>query len=482
MNWPELENAFQVGLGALLKGVERQFDPAAGERYLGAGRQQPHEHDTRILFLDRLMELLGWRLGAGGDVVEEARLKAGTTTFMDYVGINADTQVPVLVFEAKAWDKPLVRPRNGARAQATHRQLIVEALEHIAAKGTKITSPVTGDWHDNLEQVAGYVRDLKDQHDHEIPRVVLGTGRWLLVFSNPVKTFVQGRVDEADFRLFVAADFVTSACEIHTLLSRARLACIAPRLVRPAQLSDYLAPDQSFAAFHAVSVKYESSGSSAFTPKPRVLVYPVLLLEAADGPVLTVMKEDPELIMGLDRFSNESEAGLRSHLVDVGKALVALAQECTAELSRKVEPQELSTFRGFSSSGITSAAAGSAVGARQDLVQPVGAGDEWVLAVGLLSHFLLEVPTITCRFHAWSEARAAGHPAGKFALSTPSTATPRAFFVDGSPYHCAHQKVLDRRKSRCLIAPIDSRVCCLACVYQDICWTAEEKQVLPCGS
>ncbi len=49
--------------------------------------RRPHEHDTRLLFVNELLSHLGWRLGAGGNVLEEARLQANTTKFMDYVGV-----------------------------------------------------------------------------------------------------------------------------------------------------------------------------------------------------------------------------------------------------------------------------------------------------------------------------------------------------------------------------------------------------------
>ncbi|MDI7046664.1 hypothetical protein QMN58_24455, partial [Escherichia coli] len=80
--------------------------------FAGAEAGDPHEHTTRVHFLDELVELLGWSLGLGGDMAEEARLKGETTTFMDYLGVRADTNAPALLIEAKAWDKAFLEPRK----------------------------------------------------------------------------------------------------------------------------------------------------------------------------------------------------------------------------------------------------------------------------------------------------------------------------------------------------------------------------------
>lgn len=43
--------------------------------FAGAEHSDPHEHTTRVHFLDELVELLGWSLGLGGDMAEEVRLR-----------------------------------------------------------------------------------------------------------------------------------------------------------------------------------------------------------------------------------------------------------------------------------------------------------------------------------------------------------------------------------------------------------------------
>jgi hypothetical protein len=475
MNWLELENEFQVGVDTLLADMKRQLAPDTREPYHGAGRQPPHEHDTRIYFFDRLLELLGWRLGIQGDITEEARLKVGTTTFMDYVGVRSDTNVPVLVLEAKSWDKPLVAPRGGGRPNATAKQLIVEAIEHIRRNGTKNTAPVTGEWHDNLQQVAGYVRDLKERHGHRIPRIVLGTGQWLLVFTSPATTFVEGSVDEEDFRIFLSSNYVEQARDIHRLLSRPRLANVVPDYIRPSQLRDYVEKDGVVATYRATLVKYESSGSRAFEPIPRILVYPALLIQRDDGALLTVLNQVHPLTMNV----SPSTDALDDHFGEIADALATVLEACSQELGSELLIYDLERFPGFPERDAKDAL--GPVNPRKNVVRSFGNGDEWIFALGSPAHHLCSDPTINCKFHVWAECRAAGHPIGTTAISIPSASSPRAFFVDGSKYHCAHQQLQDRRKRRCFISAFDSRTCCRACVYQNVCWTDEELRKLPCG-
>ncbi|TCG01026.1 hypothetical protein BZM26_09720 [Paraburkholderia strydomiana] len=100
----------------------------ARPEFAGAEAGDPHEHTTRVHFLDELVELLGWSLGLGGDMAEEARLKGETTTFMDYLGVRADNNAPALLIEAKAWDKAFPEPRKKEAFEAP--TLLGDGIKH----------------------------------------------------------------------------------------------------------------------------------------------------------------------------------------------------------------------------------------------------------------------------------------------------------------------------------------------------------------
>ena len=252
MNKLKAKNDFKAGLKVLLEDIGRALSPEAPDPYAGAGKQTVLEHTTRIYFLDRFLELLGWRLGLHGNVAEEARIKAGTTAFMDYLGVNETTRAPVLLVEAKAWDTPFIAPRSGARFGGSKRDLLLAAIQHVRNDGTKEQSPAIGTWHDSLKQVGGYVRDLKTQ-----------------------------TVDDKQFEIFKQGKYVEKADTLFDLLHRTTLASVVPFSLRPSQLRDYVTAETVSAVFCGLHVTYESSGTVLFARQPRVLLYPALIISSA---------------------------------------------------------------------------------------------------------------------------------------------------------------------------------------------------------
>lgn len=228
------EAAFQRGVAELLERFQRTVADDAPEPYAGAGPDQLLEHTTRIHFLDSLAELLGWRLGLGGDMAQEARLKNGTTTFMDYLGVAADTNAPVLLIEAKAWDKPLITPK--AATSFDRAGLIAQAVDHWRDGGNRATSPAMGDWHDYVEQVGNYVKGLWDRHGHPLPCAVITSGQWLVVFTKPMVTFVHGPATASDIKIFQKEDYRSQALKLYSLLSKKSLCVETPYRIRATQV------------------------------------------------------------------------------------------------------------------------------------------------------------------------------------------------------------------------------------------------------
>ncbi len=485
MNTAVAKNAFRLGIERLLESIalEIEFEQGPYEE----GRKRPQlEHGTRKTFFDRFLTLLGWSLGPDGDVAEEARIKAETIRFIDYVGIKDDTHAPVLILEAKAWSKSFVLPRR-ARAAGTARQLIMEAIKHVNDGKTKATSPVIGDWHDYLDQVRDYVQTSHAQYNHPVPRAVLASGQWVVIFTDPVRTFVDKDVDEEDFRSFSKDEFVTRADEIFDLLARERLSATTPPVIRPSQIPHYVDKDAVEAAYHALLVSYKGKGASVFIQTPQVVAYPVVILQRSGGALLAVTDAHQSADMNLDRDSDDiSDRLLTTHLDTVSQRAAALLVECGSELGMPLPVFSLTDFLGFDSVVHANPRGSSKSGeAEADVDRYVRVlnktADEWIIATGDKPHYLLERPEIDCRFHAWADCRTAGKETGQNAITSPVTAPPRAFFVDGSPYHCAHQTVMDRRHKRCHIAPLDERTCCSACTLHSVCWDDAAKAKLPCG-
>lgn len=467
MNRATLLNLFKQGLGDLLEATDNALAKPNRDPYAEVDpERRPHEHDTRLLFVDELLGHLGWKRGAGGNVLEEARLQDATTKFMDYVGVVDMTGNPLLLVEAKAWDKPFVSARAGS-AFASEADLIVAAIQHVRDGKSEDTSPAIAEWHKYLRQVEGYVRTLKEQYGHDLPRAMIVSGEWLVVFKQPTETFL-GTTVPGDIAAYRRQDFKAQAGELFELLHRSSLTQDAPIPLRPSQLRQFLEQADVAGAFRGVHVHYNhKAASSLFAPRPRISIYPAIFVVRADDVIYTVIDHDTPVDLDYER-DNEGAESLASHLHTIDARSTALLAACFHELGGALPTPPLTTFPGFRSRTM-----------ERTLVGELTEANHWLVATGDSSHFLLDEPRVAnCRFHTWSDCGA--EAIGQSAVSVRSVNL-RAFFIDSQRHHCAHQVVQDRREGKCLLDPIDSRTCCQACVFLDHCWTPADKANLPCG-
>ena len=444
--------------------------------FAGAEPGAPLEHTTRIHFFDELLDLLGWSRGLGGDVAEEARVKAETTTYIDYLGVVGNTNAPALLIEAKAWDKPFVASRrDGSYAPAT---LLGEGINHWRAGGQAATSPVAGQWHDYIEQVGSYVKRLKDRYGHNLPRAVIASGQWIVVFTDPVQAFVDGPVvEDVKIKIFEKQNFKAQAGDLFSLISKGVLATETPFGVRPAQVEQYVARDSVVSCFHAVHVSYQTTGAAIWGLRPRVLVYPALVLQGADNMLLVVLQEieDSPLEYTVNRDTNE--ISLIPHIQKLADRAAALLVRTAEYLGRELTPSPIAAFPGFPREQMH----------QLNVVRPLvrsnpKARDNWIIVTGQAHHFVLSDADIDCRFHKWSVCNAIHLAAGPSAITRPLLTVPRALFVDETPHHCAHSDVMDRKSPRCQIQMIDSNLCCRSCTLSSDCWPENTIPPLPCGS
>ncbi|PBP73134.1 hypothetical protein SAMN05444062_110180 [Pseudomonas syringae] len=460
-------NRFKARLNDLLNEVAWQFTRTDRDPYAEQDPdRRPHEHDTRLFFVNELLSLLDWKLGARGNVLEEARIKANTTRFMDYVGVVEANQKPLLLVEAKAWDKPKVSPR-GDGLYASEAALVVAAIQHIRDRKPAKTSPINGEWDAYLRQVHGYVETLKTRYKHTLPRAIVVSGEWIVVFRAPDETFLGSALPD-DIVIFYRPQIRERAEELFELLHRSVLTEEPPMPLRPAQLTQYLELSDVAGAFMGVHVHYERSGSTLFTPTPRILIYPAIFIVRTDEVVYTVIRGATHCKLDYV-VDSQGVLTLARHLDEVRQHAEALIESCGNELGGVLVAADLLEFPGFPSNEIP-----------QKAVKAIGiVGTDWLVATGGEAHFLLVEPRIRdCRYHRWNQCGA--DAALQSAISIRSV-DPPSFFIDDQRHHCAHQVVQDRREDRCLIKGIDSRTCCQACVFYEKCWTEEEKAALPCG-
>lgn len=462
---------FRRALATLLQDMERETSGFAADTFAGANEPGVLEHVTRRLFLDGLLTELGWTLGVRGDVTEETRLRAATTLYIDYMGVS-DVRTPLLIVEAKAWDVPFISGRGPGRGRASGLDLLVLTVEHVKAGHARSDCPAALAWYDFVEQIRGYVLELKDRYGHDVPRVVLTSGQWLVVFVSPTRTFLENTpVDEEQIVILQKDSYVAEAEKILDLLARRRLAGVGQVFLRPTQLGGYVGHESLSAVFHGVHLRYEASGSTRYVPKPRILVYPLIILRRSDGVLLLVVEETDFLL-------DDRQDSIADHLLEVNQAAERLLRRCGEVLGVDLSAAPVDQFPGFPPRPRLGVAASSA----PILVYDLAEVDEWLMVTGQSTHYLRHAPDLTCRFHAWSSSLDVGRACGTSAVSLRTALSPRSFFTDGQVHHCAHQDVIDMRDERCHIAAIDSRTCCRACHYSVLCWPTSETVALPCGS
>lgn len=463
-------NEFKVGLEGLLDRLDRISSPQATQPFLGSGVASQLEANTRVNFFDDFLKLLGWDLGPIGDVAQEARVKSETTNFVDYLGVCANTRAPKLLFEAKRWDKAPIIGQSDMKKEA-----LIGAVRHLNEGKDASTSPVSAAWHDDLDQVRRYVDTFKNEYGHEIPRAVLSSGQWIVIFKDPNETFIKKAVDPSNLYIFEKSEFLEHAEDLLSLLHRENIVKISPLTMRSSQIRDYVESSHVEHVFHSVLIRYHQVGASVFSPKPQMQIYPALILQCKVGAIFTVV-DDEDGIPFAPPPEGEYEDSVSKTMEEIGRLAEELINSNNAELGIDFPVSSVVEFQGFPENQAS------------DFVEsywPIriikGTSNEWVLVTGNVPHILHTKPALSCKYNSWANCKSIGQAAESFAISTPQTEKPKSFFTDGQPHHCAHQTVLDRRKKRCIIDAIDQRTCCQTCAFINVCWKPTELADLPCG-
>lgn len=451
--------------------------------YSGGPQGEVLEHTTRRFVLDRIFESLGWTLGIEGDLHEEARIKTEKVTFMDYVGVIDREAIPVLVIEAKAWGKPFVRAKQAGQPAKPQRpardyqgdevrRLLIQAAQHVRAGGAAVDSPITADWHDYLVQVFSYLRGLWSQGNC-VQKLVVTSGEWMLIFECAGATLLgEPEGDPADIWFLFSTEYEDRSDELYNSLSNDKFNEVIPEMLRPSQLVPYTRKDKILALFHGLVVKYEESGAFGFAVRPRIQVYPVILVQRSDGAVLVAS----EMIEGFTL--QDLDGDLEDHLVQVNDYAKRLLERCKSHLSIHMAPSTLEAFSGFEDRNVSLRRAP----ARKELLKIPSKSDQWILATGSETHYLLSKHRIGgCRFHRWMACHQVGRAQGAREVLARQTCIPRSFFTDGQNYHCAHEDVIGERDDICWISAFEERMCCNACIYREGCWSTQRAVSLPCG-
>jgi hypothetical protein len=477
---PDRLAKFKTTIEALIAEVQRKEAPAGPVDFAGEVVAPMLEHNVRKTFLNRLLTALEWQLETA--VAEEARVKGDTTLFLDYLGVHLVTRIPVLIFEAKAWEKPPVSPSAAAGRRIRPEELIARALNYVKG-GKNGDSPVTAEWIEWLEKLQAYVSDLKEQSGHLVSRVAISSGQWLVIFTEPGPAFLDpADVKPGNILVFQIDNFVRESDDIFRQISYGQLVDHVPSPLRTTQLHAFISAAAVRRLFRALWIRWESSGAEGVLDTfPQIFVYPAIVLERADGVLIHVAEA---------RFGRSPvpavAIGLSAHLEEVEQNSVRLLHAIFGELQQVLEISDLDAFPGFPETPLRGSSVGLVAPPASTRVQFIWRwpqrSSEYLLVTGASPHFLLERPRVTaCVGHDWVRSSGIGLQVGHAPILAPSV-NPKSFYISGDDHHCAHRIIHDRRSGRCHLASFEMFLCCKACVFQETCWPATSTTPLPCGA
>jgi hypothetical protein len=442
------------------------------------------ERPTRRFLIDDFLRALDWDPDDPAVVAEEARAATthGDRLYFDYLGVAPHTRSPVVLVEAKRYDAPIARrPREAELEPRAMAALIAAALD--ALKGGAAKLPVTSEWGEWLRDLRDYIVSLGELGQATLCRVVITAGRWIVVFRQPVATFIYSTlVDPANIHCFPTPDDILSRhAELFDLLHRTRLVDTLPLTLRVSESLDMVRPATIADCFRGVVVATTTSGG-ARKRYPTRAVYPTLIVSTGDRLFGITDYDNPaiEEPLGGEDFS--------VFAADLEQRGARLEQRIRERFGLpNLQPSPLEAFPGFRTSGeCIEPLAGSAAeqlqamhDTRRSLVVStgeLGAPAEYLVVCGLPWFYKAHMPTgPTCPFHTRQAARLAGAGAEQPHSGPAET----SFTQDGQERHCAHEELRGMRWQRCHIRPLETHMCCRACVFNPDCWATDANR-LPC--
>ena len=198
VNWLKEKADFKRRLHQAIAEFQRQSAGNAPRDFVGAQAADPLEHVTRRHLIDPMLSALGWDIHRMScELVEEARARGETTLFIDYLGINPESRIPRMIFEAKAWAKPFVMAsaagaeEQGQRNTNTRAALLAAAVQYCKSDTPPQHSPVTAEWTEWISALRNYVVTIHANSGHIVNRVAISSGQWLVVFTDPEAIFIK---------------------------------------------------------------------------------------------------------------------------------------------------------------------------------------------------------------------------------------------------------------------------------------------------
>lgn len=443
------------------------------------------EAHFREYFVNSFLQALNWRLNISPD--EElpnltpespiASVSRGTKRRLDYLGIERETQQPLLIVETKHPGSPPPQIKKSSNRQAFE-QSVSDSLPSVIADGLR-GQELMGKWNEWLKDLCDYVLDVQDK-SQEIPkRVILTNGRWLILFTDPADSFLPSGSRDAK-RIFAFTyeddgnrkrdDFADRYNEIFEFLEHQRVLGETPPLT-VGELAFHLSSEEVAGAMHGLRLMYiEKPG--LYAASPIIDVTPVIILRSTHGAWLRVEsgKEEP--------VPHHYEQ-LSDHLHNVQEEANQLLGKINEVLGVDLKPSKLeahySNDEMFESlKGITKLKSGAH-------------HNEYLIVTGEYKHYLKPESSVAdCPHHNWGYSNQQSCAEPRLVSIQRRSTDPRSFFITGEEHHCTHRDVSTAKASQitpynrersgprsgsafCEIWPFEKHLCCRTCVFEEVC-------------
>ena len=438
---------------------------------------QSLEAHTREYFVNAFLAAVNWRLDQNPwdglpNLVPEAPVRSqqsGNIRFLDYLGLERQTEKPLLIVESKRARAELP---SALKPAATYSEVV-----HLGLSGEVLSE----EWNKWLKDLTDYVRSA-DTRTQQVPRrVAITNGNWLILFLDPSDAFLEGGTANPN-QIFVFENrtgIESRFSDLFLLLEHQQvLGEIAP--LTPGELNFYLSGDEIDRLMHGLRLRYIEQ-KDIYEISPVIKIAPVLFVRTRNGAWLRI--ETPPRTYELPYEKHR----LHDHIGEVDKAAKDLLAEVKCRLGIALHPFSLSGHYG-DEEGF-------------DTIRGVfeSRPNEYLVVTGARTHYLLPTSSgQSCPYHDWVACKNAGISFDSGPIMARST-KPRSFFVSNELHHCAHRDVNSAKAAQitctnrllcgprsgqdgqafCEIWRFEQHLCCQACAFGEVCTKTTVFQI-PC--
>lgn len=462
------------------------------------------EAHVREYLVNSFLRALNWRMDVSVEdglpnLVPESPIESsleGTTKFLDYLGTEREGSDPLIIVESKRPSSPLPK-RKAVAGKSSVTAMAEEPVASIISAGLKGTA-LAGDWNEWLDTLRDYVQSAYDRRGKIPRRVVLTSGRWLIIFGDPKDSFLAGGTRSPEKILIFTAegdgqndgDLIEQHYrEIFNWLENQRVLDEVPPLT-VGEVAFHVVPDQIDRVLHGLHLLYieepdfHQGASVALSVSPVIKVRPIIFLRSRYGVWLRVystntveMPHDP--------------GQLANHLREVHETATNLLEDINRRLGINFTPATVESHYGNADDF-------NALRGVVEKPKHHSHYDEHVVVTGEHTHYLRLEPSVpSCPHHDWGNSNRENR-AALVHIERRST-NPRAFFISGESHHCAHRDVAAAKSSQitpgnrdrcgprsgddydafCELWRFEKHLCCRTCISEDLC-TSADVFALPC--